>query len=71
MFCDIGMPGMSGYEVARRIRADPVLGRIHLVAVTGWGSEDDKRKAIEAGFDLHLAKPADWAAVGEAFALAR
>ena len=40
MFCDIGMPGMSGYEVARRFRADPAQANARLVAVTGWGSED-------------------------------
>jgi PAS domain S-box-containing protein len=58
-FLDIGMPGMSGYEVARRFREDPALRRVVLVALTGWGSEDDKRRAAEAGFDHHLTKPVD------------
>jgi signal transduction histidine kinase/ActR/RegA family two-component response regulator len=55
---DIGMPGMDGYEVARRIRGAPWGAGIRLVAVTGWGSADDKRRAAGAGFDHHLTKPA-------------
>jgi signal transduction histidine kinase/CheY-like chemotaxis protein len=56
---DIGMPGMTGYEVAQRIRAEAWGARIQLIAVTGWGHADDKRKAGEAGFDHHLTKPVD------------
>lgn len=56
---DIGLPGMDGYEVARRARQDPLLERTHLVAVTGYGSEDDKRAARAAGFDEHMVKPLD------------
>jgi PAS domain S-box-containing protein len=56
---DIGMPGMSGYEVAQRIRTQPWGAKMTLIAVTGWGQEDDKRKAKEAGFDHHLTKPID------------
>ena len=56
---DIGLPGMNGYEVARALRAEPVLGRVALVALTGWGAEDDRRRAMEAGFDHHLTKPVD------------
>jgi CheY-like chemotaxis protein len=56
---DIGMPGMSGYEVARAIRGQPWGVGITLIAVTGWGQEDDKRKAKDAGFDHHLTKPID------------
>ena len=56
---DIGMPGMSGYDVARRIRSQPWGTGMMLIAVTGWGQEDDKRKAKEAGFDHHLTKPID------------
>jgi PAS domain S-box-containing protein len=56
---DIGMPEMDGYEVARRIRASFPGTRTPLVAVTGWGQEEDKRRAREAGFDHHLIKPAD------------
>jgi len=54
---DIGMPGMNGYELARRIRATDWGPEVVLVAVTGWGQAEDKRLASEAGFDRHLAKP--------------
>jgi PAS domain S-box-containing protein len=56
---DIGMPGMDGYEVARRIRADQRLREVVLVALTGWGQEQDRARARTAGFDHHLIKPAD------------
>jgi CheY-like chemotaxis protein len=62
---DIGLPGMNGYDVAREIRRDSSLGRPALVAVTGLGTEKDKWRAREAGFDDHLtdlAGPADWQA---------
>ena len=54
---DIGMPGMSGYEVARRLRERPGGAALRLVALTGWGAEDDRRRTREAGFDHHLVKP--------------
>jgi PAS domain S-box-containing protein len=54
---DIGLPGMNGYEVARAIRARPVLQGAVLVALTGYGGEDDRRRSREAGFDHHLVKP--------------
>jgi PAS domain S-box-containing protein len=54
---DIAMPRANGYEVARRIREHPWGKGIYLVALTGWGQEDDKRRAREAGFDAHLVKP--------------
>jgi CheY-like chemotaxis protein/two-component sensor histidine kinase len=57
--CDIGMPGLSGLEVARRLRADPALRAARLVAATGWGQDDDRRRSREAGFDRHLTKPID------------
>jgi CheY-like chemotaxis protein len=56
---DIGMPGIDGYETARRLRARPWAKSALLCAQTGWGQEDDKRKARSAGFDLHLVKPID------------
>jgi CheY-like chemotaxis protein len=56
---DIGMPGMSGYEVARQIRAEAWGKHMMLIALTGWGQEEDKKKAFEAGFDHHLIKPID------------
>jgi signal transduction histidine kinase/ActR/RegA family two-component response regulator len=57
MLVDIGLPGMDGYEVARRVRRDPDLDRVTLVALTGYGREEDKQQAIAAGFDYHLVKP--------------
>jgi CheY-like chemotaxis protein len=54
---DIGMPRMNGYEAARRIREQRWGSGMILVALTGWGQEEDKRKATEAGFDLHFTKP--------------
>ena len=56
---DIGMPGMNGLEVARRVREDPGHGAVTLVALTGWGQREDRRRTHEAGFDYHLVKPAD------------
>jgi PAS domain S-box-containing protein len=56
---DIGMPKINGYEVARRTRAEPWGTSISLIALTGWGQEQDRREAIEAGFDQHLVKPVD------------
>src|SRR6202043_2230868 len=56
---DIGMPKLDGYEVARRIRAQPWGRRITLVALTGWGQDSDRRRSGEAGFDSHLVKPLD------------
>jgi CheY-like chemotaxis protein len=56
---DIGMPKLDGYEVARRIRAQPWGRGITLVALTGWGQDSDRRRSGEAGFDTHLVKPLD------------
>jgi signal transduction histidine kinase len=56
---DIGMPKLDGYEVARRIRAQPWGRTITLVALTGWGQESDRRRSGEAGFDSHMVKPLD------------
>ncbi|MEJ0008926.1 MAG: response regulator [Steroidobacteraceae bacterium] len=56
---DIGMPGMDGYETARRLRSRPWARSLVLFAQTGWGQEDDKRRALTAGFDRHLVKPID------------
>jgi len=61
MLLDIGMPDMNGYDVARAIRAREPEGNVVLVALTGWGQPDDKRRAQEAGFDHHLTKPVDFA----------
>ncbi len=59
VFMDLGMPGMDGYEAARRIRQVPGGDAIHLVALTGWGQDRDREQTREAGFDDHLVKPID------------
>ena len=60
--CDIQMPGIDGYEVAHRIKADPALARVPLLAVTAYAMAGDVRKALAAGFDVHFSKPIDPAA---------
>src|SRR5207249_1563474 len=60
---DIGLPGMDGYEVARRLRKQPATEHVRLVALTGYGQAEDRRRSREAGFDHHLVKPVDPAAL--------
>jgi CheY-like chemotaxis protein len=60
---DIGMPRMDGYEAARRLRTMPWAATIVLVALTGWGQDEDRRRSEAAGFDHHLIKPVDPAAL--------
>ena len=62
---DIGLPGIDGYEVARRVRADAGK-RVTLIALTGYGLPEDRRRTAEAGFDLHLVKPVDYEKLEEA-----
>jgi CheY-like chemotaxis protein/two-component sensor histidine kinase len=62
--CDLGLPGMSGFEVARALRADPATASTLLICLSGYAQEEDRRKAREAGFDAHLAKGGD---AGELF----
>jgi CheY-like chemotaxis protein len=62
---DLGMPRLNGYETARRIRQQPWGRSMVLIAQTGWGQEDDRRRTREAGFDAHLTKPVDTAALLE------
>ncbi|HET9384774.1 MAG TPA: ATP-binding protein [Gemmatimonadales bacterium] len=62
---DIGMPGMSGYDIARRIRQDRSIAQPVIVALTGWGQPEVRRQAQEAGFDHHLIKPVDLTALQE------
>jgi PAS domain S-box-containing protein len=57
ILCDIGLPGMDGYDVARAVRADETLGDVRLIALTGYALPDDLKRAAEAGFEGHLAKP--------------
>jgi CheY-like chemotaxis protein len=56
---DIGMPDLNGYEVARRLRLRDTGKKVRLIALTGWGQDEDKRRARDAGFDHHLTKPVD------------
>jgi CheY-like chemotaxis protein len=59
VLCDIGLPGMNGYDLARAFRSDPALRHARLVAVTGYAQAEDRREAAEAGFDRHVGKPPD------------
>jgi CheY-like chemotaxis protein len=59
IFLDIGLPKMSGHDVARAIRAQPWGKDVVLIAISGWGQPDDMRRSLEAGFNYHLAKPAE------------
>ena len=68
---DIGLPGMDGYEVARRLRQHPRLPNALLVALSGYGQEEDRRRSREAGFHHHLTKPVEPEALGELFASLR
>ena len=68
VFCDIGMPKMNGYEVARRFREQSWSREMVLVALTGWGQEEDRKKSSDAGFDFHLVKPVEPAALKQLLA---
>jgi signal transduction histidine kinase/ActR/RegA family two-component response regulator len=59
VLCDLGLPGMDGYEVAAELRRDPTTRFVKLIAITGYGRDEDRRRSKEAGFDLHLTKPVD------------
>ena len=65
---DIGLPDISGLEVCRRIRAEPWGKHVTLFALTGWGQEEDRRRAKEAGFDQHIVKPVEPAALEQLLA---
>jgi len=65
---DIGMPGANGYEVARRVREQSWGREVHLVALTGWGQQADKRRARDSGFDAHFVKPVPLEALDELLA---
>jgi PAS domain S-box-containing protein len=66
---DIGLPGMNGYEACRRIRQHPWGQRMFLVALTGWGQEEDRQKSEQAGFNTHMVKPPDYDALLKLLAL--
>jgi PAS domain S-box-containing protein len=59
VLCDIGLPGLDGYAVARALRQAPGVAEGYMIAISGYGQEEDKRRSAEAGFDMHLTKPAD------------
>jgi CheY-like chemotaxis protein len=58
-FLDLGMPKLNGYDTARQIRQHPWGNNMVLIALTGWGQDEDRRRSREAGFDAHLVKPVD------------
>jgi CheY-like chemotaxis protein len=60
---DIGMPGLNGYEAYRRIHQQPWSAKSTFIALTGWGKDEDREKSLDAGFDHHLVKPVDPAAL--------
>lgn len=60
VFLDIGLPGMDGYEVARTLRQQPATSRTLLIAISGYGQQEDRRRSEAAGFDHHLVKPVEW-----------
>ena len=68
---DIGLPGMDGYELARRLRNDPATRSLHLIALTGYGQHADRQTALSAGFDDHMTKPARFEVLDEALARVR
>ena len=66
---DIGMPGMNGFEVARRLRELGRIPAVRIVAVTGWGKPEDRKRSREAGFDMHLMKPVELSEIQRALLL--
>jgi signal transduction histidine kinase len=60
VLCDIGLPGMDGYQLVRQLRKEKALSSSYMIALTGYGREEDQRQAKEAGFDLHMTKPIDY-----------
>jgi CheY-like chemotaxis protein len=70
ILCDIGLPEIDGYQVVRTIREDADLSSTYVIALTGYGRQKDQQQALDAGFDLHLTKPIDYAGLRRALALA-
>jgi two-component system CheB/CheR fusion protein len=59
VICDIGLPGLNGWDVARELRRNPVSAHTKLIAVSGYGTDEDRIRSRQAGFDCHLVKPAE------------
>ena len=68
VLCDLGLPGLNGYEVAAALRSEPAVAHARLIALTGYNTAADQRRSREAGFELHLAKPVDLAMLEELLA---
>ncbi|RPI96408.1 MAG: response regulator, partial [Chloroflexi bacterium] len=68
MLLDLGLPGLNGFEVAKRLRQQPVFQNVVVVAMTGYGQEADRQRSFDAGFNHHLVKPADFGKVQEILA---
>ena len=69
VFLDLDLPEMGGYEVARRLRLEPAMKGVTMVAMTGYGQEEDRQRTQEAGFHLHLVKPIDFDRLEELLSL--
>jgi CheY-like chemotaxis protein len=54
---DVGLPGIDGFEVAKRVRSEPSTNHVTLIAITGYGQQSDRTRALASGFDAHLVKP--------------
>lgn len=65
VLCDLGLPELDGYEVARALRGDPETASMRLIAISGYGQQEDRERSLQAGFDLHLTKPVDPARLQE------
>ncbi len=68
IFCDIGLPGINGYEVAKRIRSDPALAGVYMIGLTGYAGSKDIELAVNAGFNKHMSKPVDMNALNQVLA---
>jgi CheY-like chemotaxis protein len=66
VICDIGLPGLNGFDVARALRSDETLPNLYLIALSGYGQPEDVRQALDAGFNLHLIKPVDFSSLMQA-----
>jgi CheY-like chemotaxis protein len=71
ILCDLGLPGLDGYGVALELRQNPATAKARMIAVSGYGGDEDRQKSQEAGFEGHLTKPADPAALQELLSTAR